>query len=130
MKYYKIGHSSAFKRYNVFMKNNGFLKRLSNIFSSSNDHDPHGYRIYVRCNRCGEKILSRIDLRNDLSPEYGDKEKDLIYFCRKVLIGQKLCFQQVEVHLKFNKMRELLEQEISGGKFIDEEEFLEKGEGD
>lgn len=130
MMYYEIGHSRAFKRYNVVMKNLGFIKKLSSLFSSTDVNDPHGYRIYVRCNRCGEKIQTRIDLRNDLSPEYGDKEKDLFYYCRKVLIGQKLCFQQVEVHLKFNQMRELLEQEISGGNFIDEEEFLEKGKED
>jgi hypothetical protein len=107
------------------MKNSGLIKKLSNILSSSKKNEPYGYRIYVRCNGCGEKISTRVDLRNDLSPDYGNEGKDLIYYCRKVLMGQKLCFQQVEVHLKFNEARQLLDREISGGKFISEEEFLD-----
>jgi hypothetical protein len=107
------------------MKNPGLIKKLSNMFSPSKDHDPQGYRIYVSCNRCGEKISTRVDLSNDLSPDYGDEGKAIIYYCRKVLMGQKMCFQRVEVHLKFNEARQLLEREISGGKFIDKEEFLD-----
>lgn len=108
----------------------GVFKRLSKLFSSSGDQDPHGYWIFVRCNRCGEVIRTRVDLRNDLSLEYGEDGKDYIYYCRKVLIGQKLCFQQVEVHLKFSDKRELIDREINGGIFTSEEEYFEElGEG-
>lgn len=107
------------------MKSINFIKKLTDLFSSAPAHDPYGYRIYVRCNRCGEKVSTRIDLRNDLSPDYSDREKDTTYYCRKVLIGQKLCFQKIEVSLKFNEGRKLLDREINGGIFISKEEFLE-----
>lgn len=103
------------------MKRKNFAKLLSNLFSSSKVKDPHGYWIYVRCNRCGEEICTRINLHNDLSSSYHDK--GTIYICRKVLMGQKLCFQRVEVNLIFDDKRKLLEQEISGGTFIDRGEF-------
>lgn len=101
-----------------------FLKKISNLFSSSADHDQNAYWIFVKCNRCGEKIEARVDLRNDLSLEYGANEKKNYYYCRKVLMGQELCFQQVEVHLKFNANRELIDRDISGGEFINEAEFF------
>jgi hypothetical protein len=102
----------------------GLFKKLSNLFVSSGDQDPSGYWIFVRCNRCGEVIRTRVDLRNDLSLEYGEDRKDYIYYCRKVLIGQKRCFQQIEVHIKFNDKRELIDREINGGEFTSEEEFI------
>jgi hypothetical protein len=105
------------------MKSTGFFKTLSRLFSPSEKQDPNSYWIFVRCNRCGEKISTRVNLSNDLSPEYGEEGKDTIYYCRKVLMGQNICFQQIEVHLKFNQKRELLDREINGGIFIDDEEF-------
>jgi hypothetical protein len=107
------------------MKRTRLFKKLSNLFSSSKAHDPYGYWIFVRCNRCGELINTRLDLRNDLSLDYGEEEKNTIYFCRKVLMGQKLCFQKIEVKLKFNEKRQLLDREVSGGKFVSHEEYLE-----
>lgn len=79
----------------------------------------------MRCKRCGEIICTRVDLHNDLSFEFGGDRNDYIYYCRKVLIGQEQCFQQVEVHLKFNNKRELINREINGGEFTSEEECIE-----
>lgn len=100
-------------------------KKLSNLITSSGDQDSHGYWIYVQCNCCGEIIRTRVDLRNDLSLEYGDDYKEHIYYCRKVLIGQKRSFQQIEVHLKFNEKRELVDRKINGGTHTSEREYIE-----
>lgn len=110
------------------MSVSGIFKKLSNLFSAPKDRDLYGYWIYVRCNRCGERISTRVDLRNDFSPEYGEDEKETIFYSRKVLMGQKQCFQQIEVHLKFNEKRELLDREINGGKFISAEEYSASGD--
>jgi hypothetical protein len=70
----------------------------------------------VKCSRCGEVIEGRVDLDNDLSLDYeGDSS---IYFVRKGLIGNNRCFQQIEVELKFDSSRQLLEQNVTGGQFI------------
>lgn len=79
----------------------------------------YSYWITVRCKRCGEIIRTRIDLRNDLSINYDD-ERGTTYYCRKVLIGEKYCFEKIEVELIFDANRKLIDQKIIGGEFIDE----------
>lgn len=92
----------------------GFLKKLFGGGSASSSSN--FYIFYVRCDRCGETIEGRINLNNDLSI---DDEGG--YRVRKVLMGSKLCFQQIEVILRFDAARKLLEQQISGGKFVEED---------
>jgi hypothetical protein len=112
-----------------------FLKRLASFFSAPSASSGRYYYVYVKCLRCGEKIRGRVDLHNDLSIDYGvqegedgettSPEKDPKYFCRKGLIGEQGCYQTVEVELTFDKNHRLLDRQIQGGKFIDEEEYLE-----
>jgi hypothetical protein len=97
-----------------------FLKRLGSLFSSTGSKEAPIYLVKVRCGRCGEIIESRVNLRNDLSVEYGEGEKP-VYFTRKVIVGEQGCYQPIEVRLSFNEQRRLIDQEISGGTFVDEE---------
>ena len=78
------------------------------------------YTFNVRCKRYGENLPGRVDVDNDLSVEYASNGD--AYFCRKVLMGdgKNMCYQQVEVELRFNSQRKLLERKIvSGGDFTD-----------
>jgi hypothetical protein len=97
-----------------------FLDSLKSMFSggSESSYDKSGYWIYVRCNRCGEAIKTRIDLQNNLHPldEGG-------YITRKTLVGNKLCFERIEVTLHFNGNRQVVDREIVRGEFITAEEF-------
>jgi hypothetical protein len=34
------------------------------------------------------------------------------------LVGNNRCFQQIEVELKFNSSRQILEQQVTGGQFV------------
>ena len=95
-----------------------FLKKL---FSGSPRSGQKEYYVFnVKCKRCGEIIEGRVDVDNDLSGEYesgGD-----VFYCRKVLMGEgkNLCYQQIEVGLKFDSKRKLLERRVeSGGDFVD-----------
>jgi hypothetical protein len=91
----------------------GFLKKL--FGSGANKSEKRYYTFQVKCNRCGEVIEGRVNLDNDLSIEYeGDQT---VYFVRKGLIGNNRCFQQIEVELKFDSSRQLLEQTVTGGQF-------------
>jgi hypothetical protein len=100
------------------------LEKIRALFLSSDERDGDAYRLIVRCNRCGEIIESRIDLKNDLSVYYDDvSEMDTSsttprYFCRKTLIGKGRCFQRIEVELTFNQNRKLLDQQIAGGELV------------
>ena len=99
----------------------GLLKKLSRLLAPSAKVEERAYWLYVQCNRCGEKIKSRVDLYNDLSPIYN--EEVVTYFCRKILIGQQRCYQKVEVEMNFDERRQLTDRQINGGGFITEEEF-------
>ncbi len=98
----------------------GLLKTLSNLFNPPNKPDEFGYWVVVKCNRCGEKLRARIDLRNDPSAEY-DEAGHTTFYVRKTLMGEGHCFQRVEVELTFDgERRTVLNREISGGQFLDE----------
>lgn len=78
------------------------------------------YVFNVKCKRCGEIITGRVDVDNDLSVEY-ESDGDTFY-CRKVLMGdgKNLCYQRIEVGLKFDSKRNLLDRRIeSGADFVD-----------
>ena len=96
----------------------GLFDRISKLFSSSSSEDKDAYWVYVCCDRCGEKLSSRINLNNDLSVEYGG-ENGQSYHCRKTIVGRTGCFQRIEVHLNFDKNRKIADRQISGGEFIE-----------
>jgi hypothetical protein len=94
---------------------------LNKIFGGTPDSSPKKYYVFnVKCKRCGEIIEGRVDVENDLSVEYesgGD-----VFYCRKVLMGngKNLCYQQIEVGLKFDSKRKLVERRAeAGGDFVD-----------
>ena len=96
----------------------GFLDSLKSLFTGGGGPDASGYWVYVRCRRCGEAIRTRINLRNDLSPN--DEEG---YTVTKTLVGDRRCFERIEVTLTFDANRRLIGQEIQRGDFISAKEF-------
>ncbi len=96
-----------------------FLKKLFRPSASQKEKSPEKFLIItVQCARCGEIIQTRIDLENDLSAEFGEKESETTYFCRKMLIGKKNCYAPIEVELTFDNKRRIIEQTIKGGNFV------------
>jgi hypothetical protein len=91
---------------------------IKNLFGgSSAKPDKRYYTFNVKCDRCGEVIAGRVDLDNDLS--LNDASDG--YVVRKGLIGSgdTLCFQQIEVMIQFTSAREVTEQKIQGGTFVE-----------
>jgi hypothetical protein len=96
-----------------------FFEKISKFLSPRRKSTERYITIYVKCKRCGEKLSARVDLWNELSPDYeGDT---LSYYCRKVLMGSGICFQQVELRLRFDGDRRLVDQEVTGGEGIEQE---------
>jgi len=96
-----------------------FFKKLFGGFSKPAQKEYYVFQ--VKCKRCGEILEGRVDVDNDLSVEYEDGGDN--YYCRKVLMGagKNLCFQQIEIGLKFSANRKLLERRVeSGGDFVGE----------
>ena len=106
-----------------------FLKKIVSFLTSP----PGGgrdYWYYVRCDKCGEIIKARIDKHTDLSVKYGDKQSDDTYFCRRVVVGSKRCYQPIEVTFTFDNRRSLIDRDIKGGEFVTEEEYLAQQEAE
>ena len=95
-----------------------FLKKLFSGGGASGGGGRY-YKYQVKCKRCGEIIAGRVDTTNDLSVEYEGKRE--IYYVRKVLIGDgsNHCYQKIEVGLKFNADRDLLEKTVENGEFVE-----------
>ncbi len=96
----------------------GLLDSLKSIFGGGSPPQDEGYWIYVRCRRCGEVIKTQLDLRNNLT-----ENDEGGYSATKTLVGNRLCFERIEVMLTFDVQRRLLEREIARGEFITAEEF-------
>jgi hypothetical protein len=62
-------------------------------------------------------------MRNDLSIQYGETEKEDVYFTRKRVIGSQGCFNPIDVELTFDRDRRLMDKQITGGRFISQEEY-------
>jgi hypothetical protein len=100
------------------------LRKFSKVLASPPPRTERALYLYVQCNKCGEKLRARVDMWNELTPEYeGSSENASSFQCRKVLVGENRCYQPIELKLKFNKNHKLIDQQIVGGKFIDVEEF-------
>ena len=98
-----------------------FLKQLSNLFRGG-PTPTSAYELWipVQCKRCGEVIRARVDMRNELSPDYGEGGGRLTYVCRKVVVGKERCFQAIEITLRFDGKRNLLDKQVTGGSFVEE----------
>lgn len=51
------------------------LKKFSKILSSPPPRTERAMYLYMQCNKCGEKLRARVDVWNELTPEY-DENKD------------------------------------------------------
>ena len=90
-----------------------FLKKLFSGASLAPQSTFHPFA--VKCNRCGEVIESHINLNNDLSLE----DDGSGYFTRKTLTGNGKCFQRIEVEMKFEASKQLIEKHAQGGTFVE-----------
>jgi hypothetical protein len=101
-----------------------FLNKLGKLLSSPPPKTDRALYLYIQCNKCGEKMRARVDLWNELTPDYeGNREDPSSFHCRKVLVGENRCYQPIELQLKFDKNHKLVDKKIHGGKYIEEADF-------
>ena len=94
-----------------------FLKNLFGGGDGAANNADNGIYIYVQPRGCEEVIQVRLDPRNDLTGEDGG------YWVRKIARGNYRCFNPVEMNLRFDGNRQLVSDDISGGKLVDEAAF-------
>ena len=98
----------------------GLLRKIAALMSGGGQ-EAGIYRTKVRCDRCGEEIPVRVDLRRELTPTYGDEEG--AYHVRKGVMGSgdNRCFRTIEVRLTFDGQKRIVGREARGGRFVDGE---------
>lgn len=90
---------------------------------------PTGIRIYVQCDRCGEKIPVRLSTTSELQRREGP-EADLgagAFFVRKTIVGNR-CYQRIEAVVEFDGRYNVVDSEVEHGKLLTVEEFKEEDE--
>jgi hypothetical protein len=99
------------------------FKRLAGLFTSPTPASSRGtfHTVSVKCARCGEVVDGRINLNNDLSYEDDESGEGAAstMVVRKVLVGNARCFQPIEVVLRFDTNRRLLDRKVTGGTFVE-----------
>ena len=100
-----------------------FFRKIASVLSPKGAGEGDLLWVYVRCDKCGETIKTRLDLRHDLTPNYSAEGRVINYFLRKVLIGSQRCFEPIEVKLTFDPQRRPTSREITGGQFMSKEEY-------
>jgi len=101
----------------------GFFDRFKKALSAPASEEGVLW-LYVRCDRCGEKIRVRIDRRYDVNPDY---EKGG-YILRKEILGYR-CPQLIYATLHFDRNFNVTSRDITGGQFITREEFEAQEKG-
>jgi hypothetical protein len=102
------------------------IKSLGRMFAGSpRTGSDVGLYYYVRCHFCKEVVRVRLNPMNDFShPENENGETSDNFFARKVIVGQK-CYRRMEAEFLFDRDKKLIKQEVTGGVFVSEKEFLD-----
>lgn len=95
----------------------GFLKRLFGGETQTQPYvDKDGIYLYVRCDNCGTAVKLRADKQYDLVNE-GDG-----FVWHKTVVDNR-CFRPMPTVVYFNSNYEITAHEITGGRYISEEEY-------
>ena len=78
--------------------------------------------LYVRCERCGEKIRVRINRNTDAQPEYDEGGHVTHYVLRKEILGNR-CPSLMSVELQLDKNGAIAEQRPERCVIIGEQEY-------
>ncbi|GIV86480.1 MAG: hypothetical protein KatS3mg054_0509 [Chloroflexus sp.] len=97
------------------------MQWLRRLFRGRSEEAPF-MLLHVRCQRCGAVVQVRINLYNDLSAEYDDREEVSGYWIRKEMMDDR-CFRLMTAELRFDRQRRLVSQDIVGGQVITAEEY-------
>ena len=102
----------------------GFLKKLfgggeqsPGEKSSKKYVDKQGVYFFVECDNCGARVRVRADKQHDLQ-NTGDG-----YEWHKTIVDSR-CFRRIQTVVQLDRSYQMVNHEISGGRFMTEEEYL------
>lgn len=99
----------------------GFFDFIKNIFQPVRQGNI--IHIYLKDEKCGEKIKLLVRKSYDIQKIYEDNEQ-ADYRLKKVVICNK-CYNKINVRIDYNKRYNIIDSQLDGGNIISEEEFNE-----
>ncbi len=106
----------------------GFLDKLKSLFAGGGGGggETQAQAIYLRCKVCGEPLQARVDLRNDLSPQWSDaggSDYPDHYSTHKTVIGTQQCYAPIELDITYDRRKQVESEHVTGGTILTEEEY-------
>jgi hypothetical protein len=95
----------------------GIFAKIKDLFAVKKKKDT--VKLIVRCNKCQEEINSIFRKNYDFQPTYGSEDYE--YSITKELVCPG-CYNSINLYLELDGNLEILQQEISNGQIITEEE--------
>ena len=99
----------------------GLFKRIKDALFGNRAgeiRDPDGIYLYVQCDQCGAPVRIRADKRHDLQRDY-DTGGYVLH--KEVMDGS--CFSLMHATVQFDTAHNIVDRQISGGKFITWEKY-------
>jgi len=92
---------------------------LRRLLGGGNNNDSRILHLYVACNHCHTPVHVRVDLYNDLTLEYDDREQAVGFVLRKEIMDAR-CFRLMHAEILFDTTRRETRRTVEGGVFVDE----------
>jgi hypothetical protein len=89
---------------------------------SGSNGDPEGLHIFVKCDKCGEKLHIRSNRRTDVTYEYPDGSDRSVPVLHKEILGSN-CQNLMYVHLSLDAAYNVVESATERCSLISKEEF-------
>ncbi|MBI2914793.1 MAG: hypothetical protein HYY08_02595 [Firmicutes bacterium] len=77
--------------------------------------------LYVRCNRCHEKIALRLRKSDEIQRNHGEGGAG-VFFVHKVAIGTQ-CFNRMDLHVEFGTDYSVTRHDLTGGTLLSAEDY-------
>ncbi|MCA9999571.1 MAG: hypothetical protein H6658_07545 [Ardenticatenaceae bacterium] len=95
----------------------GFLKKIFGGGERKQAYaDTHGLYFYAVCDNCGAKVKVRADKQHDLN------RTDSGFVWHKTIVDNR-CFRRMQAVVYLNGRYEMTNYEMTGGRFISQEEY-------
>lgn len=94
----------------------GILRRLFGGADAGRSGNADGFFLYVRCDRCGDKVRLRVHKQHDLNQAEGG------YVWHKTIIDNR-CFRPMPTVVHFDHNYNVSRAEIEGGRYIERDEY-------
>ena len=97
---------------------------LRRLLGGRNSADNRILHLYVECNHCHTPVHVRVDVYNDLTLEYDDREQAVGYVLRKEIMDAR-CFRLMHAEILFDTGRRETRRTVEGGVFVDESVYTQ-----